>query len=236
MPWGRNALVTGAAGGIGLAAVKALLVDGYFVHAHVRSRADKLLFERIEGNERLQTHSCDLSDAEAVKRWVEELQGVPIDVLVNNAALAVKQPFEELQISTWEKLFTVNVTAAFILSQWAFRTMKMRGEGGVIVQIASMASIPAVEKYPGFTAYTASKYACAGLAENLAREGIPYGIRSICLSPGNVNTKMLRHMHPYAEEWMEPEEVAMFLLHIVNNASNIINGVNIPINKRTNIL
>ncbi|WP_270166496.1 SDR family oxidoreductase [Paenibacillus sp. SYP-B4298] len=227
-----NALVTGASGGIGQAVVMALLSNGYNVHAHVRKEMDKTMLANMAEEEKLQVHVCDLSDTEAVRHWIgNELQAVSIDLLINNAALAFRLPFGEVSVDQWEQLFKVNVTASFMLSQWAFRSMRAKGTGGLIVQMGSLASVPMQEKFPGFSAYTASKYACAGLAENIASEGMPYGIRSVCLSPGMVNTKMLREMHPGATEWMEPEEVAMFLVSLAKDYSHMLNGMNLPVYK-----
>ncbi|MFC5407368.1 SDR family NAD(P)-dependent oxidoreductase [Cohnella soli] len=224
------ALVTGASSGIGWKTVVRLLREGYYVFAHQRKAVPPRDLDElpISDRESLTFLSCDLDDTDSVMEWIQkDLREIPIQILINNAGKASKIDFENISAFEWESVFRVNVIAPFLLSQWAFQSMKARRSGGILVHVSSMASIPNAEKFHGFTAYTASKYALAGLSENIASEGRGLGIYSVCISPGAVRTKMMEQMVPEAASWMEPEEVAVFIASLVRDFPALCNGTNI---------
>ena len=80
--------------------------------------------------------------------------------------------------------------------------------GGRIVNIASLSGVYATEKFPGLTAYNVSKYGVVGLTEAVAVEGRELGISAICISPGAVDTEMLRAANPELRARLTPEDVA----------------------------
>ena len=84
-----------------------------------------------------------------------------------------------------------------------------------------------MEKFPGLSAYTASKYGVAGLSEILAVEGRPHNIRVIAVSPGAVDTEMLREAAPQLHADMTPDELARILLFLVGPEARPLGGTNL---------
>jgi NAD(P)-dependent dehydrogenase (short-subunit alcohol dehydrogenase family) len=100
---------------------------------------------------------------------------------------------------------------------------------GVIINISSLSGFPNVEKFPGLSAYNVSKYAVAGLSEILAVEGQPHHIRVLAVSPGAVDTEMLRQAGHDLKPGMTPEDLAKILFFLASDDARHLSGVNIPI-------
>ncbi|UFJ42469.1 SDR family oxidoreductase [Brevibacillus humidisoli] len=232
----KHVVITGISQGIGRQTAYELVRAGCHVYGNVRREKDidPLLADlSVTERERLVVAACDLSSREQIERWiVQSLDRVPVDALINNAGTGRLTAFEEVSLAEWDDLLQVNLTSSFRLAQWAFASMKRRQTGGLILQIGSLASIPGMEKFPGFAAYTASKYAAAGLSEQIAYEGKSYQIRSLCLSPGAVDTRLRQRMAPHLKErLMQPEEIARMIKELVLNQHLPLNGVNLPVYK-----
>uniref|UniRef100_A0A4X1U9J7 Uncharacterized protein n=1 Tax=Sus scrofa TaxID=9823 RepID=A0A4X1U9J7_PIG len=146
---GLRALVTGAGKGIGRDTVKALHVSGARVVAVTRTNADLVsLSQECPGIEPV---CVDLGDWEATER---ALGGVgPVDLLVNNAAVALMQPFLDTTKEVFDRSFNVNLRSVFQVSQIVARSMIERGVPGSIVNVSSMVSHVT---YPGLAAYSES--------------------------------------------------------------------------------
>ncbi|MBU8772100.1 SDR family NAD(P)-dependent oxidoreductase [Cytobacillus oceanisediminis] len=231
----KQVFITGISQGIGKSIARVLLCSGYQVIGTVRSLDDKqFLEEELNplGTKQLSIKICDLSFPHEIESLKKSLNNLSIDVLINNAGIGIKKSFDKISLEDWNNTIQTNLTASFLLAQWAFSTMKKANKGGLIIQISSMASVPYADKLDGFVAYTASKYAVAGLIENIAVEGKPYGINSLCISPDAVNTRMLKHMAPELEQKMEPLDIALFVRNMVENFNPYLSGLNIPL--RTN--
>ncbi|MGM1049397.1 MAG: SDR family oxidoreductase [Bacillota bacterium] len=231
----KTVVVTGITSGIGYCILTLLIKRGYQVFANVRNHDDLLIVRKrfsIQENRNLNLTVCDLEDINSLENWLKyDMKDTEVSVLINNAGAGINKPFEDLKLEDWKRIQDVNVTAPFLLSQWAFSSMKHKGNGGLLIHISSMASISGADKFKGFTAYTASKYALAGMSENIAVEGNPYGIHSICLSPGAIKTKMLDNMSPPIESALEPELIAEVVMDIVKVYPCIkyLSGTNIPL-------
>src|SRR6202044_2456326 len=102
-------------------------------------------------------------------------------------------------------------TGAFLCARAAFAAMR-DGGGGRIVNIASLSGVYATEKFPGLAAYNVSKYGVVGLTEAIAVEGKELGISAICISPGAVDTEMLRRANPDLRPGLTPADVAKLIL------------------------
>jgi NAD(P)-dependent dehydrogenase (short-subunit alcohol dehydrogenase family) len=102
-------------------------------------------------------------------------------------------------------------------------------EEGRIVTIASLSGVYATEKFPGLAAYNASKYGVVGLTEALAVEGKKHGISAICVSPGAVDTEMLRRANPDLRPGLTPEDVAELILALLDSPLVPASGANIPL-------
>ena len=148
-------------------------------------------------------------------------------VWVNNAATLEPQPFLEITDERWRAVMAVNLDAAFAGCREAMRLMA--GSGGVIVNIASLSGVAGVEKFPGNTSYNVSKAGLIGLTEAVALEGRPLGVRCVALSPGAVDTAMLRRAAPHLHAGMTADDVAALVEFLVSAAAAPLSGTNIPI-------
>jgi 3-oxoacyl-[acyl-carrier protein] reductase len=181
---GKTAVVTGAAGTMGLAVVRALLEDGAQV---ALVDVDAM---RLDGMIRFLRGAtvavpCDVSDADAVKRahqMVEKALG-PVDILVNNAGVLSNEKAEGTSESEWRRVMAVNVDGAFYWARVVLPAMKQR-RWGRIVNVGSLAA-----KSGGITAgtaYAASKGALASLTFSLAREVAAFGVTVNAIAPAYV--------------------------------------------------
>ena len=100
---------------------------------------------------------------------------------------------------------------------------------GVIINISSLSGVRGVEKFPGLSAYNVSKSAVAGLTEILAVEGKPYNIRVCAVSPGAIETAMLRQAAPHLKAGMTPADMAEILLFLADDSGRMLSGSNIEI-------
>ena len=103
------------------------------------------------------------------------------------------------------------------------------GGGGRIVTIASLSGVYATEKFPGLAAYNVSKYGVVGLTEAIAVEGKEHGISAICVSPGAVDTEMLRRANPALRPGLTPEQVAALIVALIDSPLVPASGANIPL-------
>ena len=166
----RTAVVTGGSGGIGSEVVHQLRGAGW----------DVTSLSRREG--------CDVSDEAQVTKAFGALDS--LDALIHCAAVLIKQPFGNTSSTDWDAQLNTDLRGAFLCSREAFRLM--RGRGGSIVFVSSLSGVAGAEKFPGMAAYVAAKSGLAGLTEALAVEGRADGIRVNAISPGAVDTPMLK--------------------------------------------
>src|SRR6202049_5154661 len=140
----------------------------------------------------VETIVLDLTDRAAAAAWIEQIEqttGGAIDVLVNNAGGVAGQemrPIEEVPDADWDRVFSVNIGAAFALSRAVASGMKHAGSGRII-NISSGAGLQ--PSLTGVQAYCAAKHAVVGLTRQLAHEFGPYNITVNSLSPGFIRTK-----------------------------------------------
>jgi len=171
----------------------------------------------------------DVSRAEDVARLftVAERIGRPA-ALVCAAGVLSRVPFEETTCQTWEETLGVNLTGAFLCCREAFAAMRRAGEGR-IVNIASLSGIYATEKFAGLATYTVSKYGVVGLTEAIAVEGRQHGISAFCISPGAVDTQMLRQANPDLRPGLTPGDVAELIVALLDKPWAAASGANIPL-------
>jgi 3-oxoacyl-[acyl-carrier protein] reductase len=145
------------------------------------------------------TKVVDLTDRAAATGWIAQIEqtiGGAIDVLVNNAGGVAGQemrPIEEVPDSDWDRIFAVNIGAAFVLSRAAASGMK-RARSGRIVNISSGAGL--APSLTGIQAYAAAKHAVVGLTRQLAHELGPYGITVNSVAPGFIRSNPASEKRP----------------------------------------
>jgi NAD(P)-dependent dehydrogenase (short-subunit alcohol dehydrogenase family) len=199
-----TAVVTGGSGGIGRAVVTELRGRGWEVTS----------LSRREG--------CDVSDEAQVRGAFGRLER--LDALVNCAAQLIKLPILEMSAADWDAQLDAGLRGAFLCSREAFRLMQ--GRGGSIVMVSSLSGVAGAEKFPGMAGYVAAKSGLAGLTEALATEGRLHGIRVNAISPGAVDTPMLRIAGVEGPR-LQPVDVARIIAWLVSPESAPLSGANL---------
>jgi 3-oxoacyl-[acyl-carrier protein] reductase len=221
------ALVTGGAGGMGLATVERLARDGFAV---VMVDRDEALAQRetqrlVDLGLDVQCRVLDLTNEEAVRSLVRSLP--PIQALVNNAGIFDERKFLEVTNADFRRAYEVNLIAVATLTQEAARTMP---DGGRIVNIASRAYLGA-KNHPH---YVASKAAVVGYTRASAMELAPRGILVNAIAPGLIDTPILRALTPerLAQQLAlqptgkagQPEDIAQAVSFLVSAQTGFITG------------
>jgi NAD(P)-dependent dehydrogenase (short-subunit alcohol dehydrogenase family) len=221
------AVVTGASRGIGAATARRLARDGYAVVAAARSQAD---LERLAAEVGAITAVvADMSSGDDIDRVAAAADELgDLTVWVNNAATLERTAFAELTLQSWRETMAVDLDAVFLGCRAAFGRMARAG-GGVIVNIGSLSGVANIEKFPGLTAYNVAKAGVIALTEAVALEGKPAGVRCVSLSPGAVDTEMLRRANPALRPGVTPDDVAAIIAFLVSAAAAPLSGVNLPI-------
>jgi NAD(P)-dependent dehydrogenase (short-subunit alcohol dehydrogenase family) len=190
----KVALISGAARGIGLAAAKRFLADGW--HVACLDIEDALLtasLGQINQPERTLALHADVSkpaEIEAAIAVVKARFG-RLDALVNNAGIAIFKPILETTLDDWNRIMAVNLTGPFLMVQAAAPLMRETG-GGAVVNIASISALRASTLR---TAYGTSKAGLAHLTKQQAVELGSIGIRVNAVCPGPVDTAMAKAVH-----------------------------------------
>jgi NAD(P)-dependent dehydrogenase (short-subunit alcohol dehydrogenase family) len=228
---GRLAVVTGASRGIGAATATALAAAGARVVLAARDRrALEGVAGRIKGaGGQAVTVPTDVSDKAAVERLFAKVTGVgQVAALVCAAGVLTPAPFAETTSTVWDETLGVNLTGTFLCCRAAFTAMVPAGEGRIIT-IGSLSGVYATEKFPGLAAYNVSKYGVIGLTEAIAVEGKQHGISAVCLSPGAVDTEMLRRANPALRPGLTPDDVAELIVALLDSPLAPLSGANIPL-------
>ncbi|HLN67955.1 MAG TPA: SDR family NAD(P)-dependent oxidoreductase [Streptosporangiaceae bacterium] len=228
---GRVAVVTGASRGIGAATAEAIAGAGAHV---VLAARDRDALDRVAGRIRQAGGEAtavptDVSqDAEVEHLFAAAGAAGPVAALVCAAGVLTSAPFVETTTEIWEQTLRVNLTGSFLCCRAAFTAMRPAGEGR-IVTIASLSGVYATEKFPGLAAYNVSKYGIIGLTEAIAVEGREHGISAICVSPGAVDTEMLRRANPALRPGLTPDDVAGLIVALLDSPLVPASGANIPL-------
>ena len=228
---GRLAVVTGASRGIGAATAAAVAAAGAHVVLAARDgqALDGVAGRIKDAGGQATSVPTDVSDEVAVERLFAEVAGVgQPGALVCAAAVLTPAPFAETTTAMWQQTLGINLTGAFLCCRAAFTAMRSAGEGR-IVNIASLSGVYATEKFPGLAAYNISKYGVIGLTEAIAVEGKGHGISAICVSPGAVDTAMLRRANPELRPGLTPGDVAELIVALLDSPLAPASGANIPL-------
>ncbi len=219
----RTAIVTGGGRGIGAAVARALASRGLAVTVFARTAPE---LERVvaEGAAALAVPG-DVRSEDDVARLVASHERAlgPVDVLVNGAGIVERGLAEELPPRTFREIVDVNLTGAFLCARAVIPGMKGRGRG----RIVNLASISGTLGTAASSAYNASKWGLIGLTKCLAEELRGHGVQCLAVSPGSVDTEMLRQT-PF-EPQMTPEEVAKVVVFAALDAPDAMTGSNVEV-------
>lgn len=192
---GKTVLITGAAGDIGDATARAFARKGASLVLADLPSCQQVLMERREelqgcGAESVQLVAVDVSKSEDVERMVSEAvqQMGHIDCFFNNAGLQGQLlPIYEQSEEAFRRTLQVNVLGVFLGMKYVAMAMRERGQGGVIINTASLAGLHGP---PNMAAYGASKFAVVGLTQTASKDLAPYNIRVCAIAPGLLEGKM----------------------------------------------
>ncbi len=232
---GRVALVTGASSGLGVQFALALRAAGASVVVAAR-RTDRLQ-ALCEAHQGMTAVSCDVANPTSVEtahREVEDRVGA-VDILINNAGMSVPARAEEETLTDFQYVLGVNLVGAFQLTQLVARRMIDRGDGGSIVNVASILGMVAAAPNRQ-AAYCASKGGLINMTRELAVQWARHDIRVNALAPGffpseatvellddEAGSSYVRRNTPMARPG-RPEELCGALLLLASNAGSFITG------------
>ncbi len=233
---GKNAIITGAHGGIGRATVACFARHGANVWACARKydetfEADLATLAKEHGVW-IKPVCFDLTDEEAMKAAVKQILSdkFPVDVLVNNAGMLYGGVLQMLALDALRQVFEVNYFAQMRLIQLLTRPMQRQKHGSIV----NMCSVGGLVGYAGCNAYGASKAAFAFSTKVLAQELAPYGIRVNGVAPGLVETEMAAQLTEAAQQEMlrvsamhrpsMPAEVAETIAFLASDRASFITG------------
>lgn len=209
------ALVTGATLGIGRATAFALGRAGYKVGVCSRNpaRVDALLGDLSAEGIEAAGRAADVGNPADVKALVATVTNAlgPVEVLVNNAGIAILRPFAELSLEDWDATMATNVRSLYLVTREVLPGMRAR-QSGFVVNVASLAGKNA---FAGGTAYVASKHAVLGFSRTLMLEVRKDGVRVLAICPGSVDTPMMRDQNTLTlnlANILRPEDVAQAIL------------------------
>ena len=190
---GKVAIVTGGGTGIGRASALALGRDGYSVVIGGRRPGplEQAVSDGAAEGSRLVAVTADVTDPGDVRRLFDTAVGSfgRVDVLFNNAGRALPPvPLEDLDVADWQSVVDVNLTAAFLCTQAAFRVMKAQDPRGG--RIINNGSISAHSPRPHSAPYTATKHAVTGLTKSTSLDGRAYDIACGQIDIGNAATEL----------------------------------------------
>lgn len=243
----RIALITGGAGGLGLAAARALVATGHRVAiCDLDGAASKRGAEALPG-EGHAGFALDVTSESAVREVFDRVETElgPVAVLATFAGLLIgvgpKACIADIRVEDWERSFAVNTRGTFL----CLREMLRRRRVAPVAQarIITIGSVAAqVGGMRGNAAYSATKGAVHTLTKSAAVEGASCGVTVNCIAPGMIDTEMLRQVLPFEEEAAaaaavvplarvgRPDEIAGLVAYLASQASEFMTGATLDMN------
>jgi acetoacetyl-CoA reductase len=239
----RVALVTGGMGGIGTAVCRRLAsMNGNRVVANclpAYERKDEWLARmRAEGFENVHAAEGDVADYESAGAMVRKIESEigPVDILVNNAGIVRDNMLKKMSPSDWLSVINTNLNSAFNVTKHVIDGMTDRNWGRVV----NLSSVNGQKGQFGQTNYSAAKAGVHGFAKALAQEVVRKGVTVNSISPGYVETDMVKAIRKDVLEKIvagipmgrlaRPEEIAALIAFLTSEEAGYITGANIAIN------
>jgi 3-oxoacyl-[acyl-carrier protein] reductase len=230
---GKVALITGASGSIGNASVKLLhKLGSHVIISGTNVTKLEALAQELGNNCTIKP--CNLTDANAISKFIEEIEH--LDILVCNAGITKDMLAIKLSLAAFQEVIDVNLTASFILNQGAIKKM-MKSRYGRIVNISSVVGVMG---NPGQSNYCASKAGIIGMSKALAMEVATRGITINCIAPGFIESNMTDVLTDAQKEMIlpkipmkhigKPEDIANAVAFLVSEASSYITGQTLHVN------
>ena len=231
----KVALITGSSRGIGRATITEFAKKGYNVVINYKNSEKEAteLKEQLQNDYNIKALAirADVSNEEEVKEMVNIIisEFGHIDVLVNNAGIAIDKDFEERTIDDWQKTLNTNLIGPFVVSKCVGEVM-LNQKKGKIINISSTNGINSF--FPTSIDYDASKAGVINLTHNLAIQYAPY-INVNCVAPGWVNTEMNKELPKelieeetekiYKKRFAEPSEIGKVVCFLASDDADFIN-------------
>jgi len=237
---GKVALVTGGNVGLGQGIALALADAGADIASVALSDSDDTVGQVLAKGRKAISISADLTSIEPVERVVKETLDAfgRIDILVNNAGLIRRADAVDFTEADWDLVMNINLKTVFFMSQAVARQFIKQGDGGKIINIASMLSFQGGIRVPS---YTASKSGVAGLTKLMANEWAPHRITANAIAPGyfaTANTHDLRQDPVRSAEilgripagrWGDPSDLGGAAVFLASSASDYVQGAILPV-------
>jgi len=232
---GKKAMVTGGARGIGKEIVLDFLREGasvWFLDLNPSEFQAEMDQAAQTGGGQAVFKKADVSQAVEVTRVVEEVvsEAGGIDILVNNAGITRDGLIFRMPLENWERVLTINLTSAFLISQAVARLMIKQRSGSIV----NMASIVGLGGNAGQANYAASKAGLIGLTRSLAKETGGRGVRVNAVAPGYIDTEMTRGLPEAARQAFvaqvamsrpgQPQEVAKAVTFLASDMASYVSG------------
>jgi 3-oxoacyl-[acyl-carrier protein] reductase len=220
---GRAALVTGGSRGIGAAIVRSLAQAGAAIAVNYRERASEaatLVKSISKAGGRAMAIAADVSQSDAVAQMVKRVNVDlgPIDILINNAGIAITRGVDDLSETDFDQTIAVNLKSVFLCTQAVLPTMRSKGWGR-IVNISSGAARGAGSIGPH---YNASKAGIEGMTRGYAARLVKEGITVNAVAPSLIETDMMKGQHNLVSRipigrFGKAEEVAQAVMMLLDN-------------------
>ena len=215
----KRILITGASRGIGRAIAEKLATPATTLILHGRDRnalAETCRLVRAKGSQAIELLH-DLTDERGIEQLIRAVGAEPLDVLINNAGIAVVKPLDSISLGEWTNTIAVNVTAPFLLTQKLSAKMKA---GSSIVNILSVA---AKTGFANWSCYCMSKFALEGFSQSIREELRPRGIRVLNIYPAATDTEI---WEPIEGDWprekmMSATEIAEAVAYALSRPADV---------------
>ena len=233
----RLALITGSSRGIGAACAEKLHSQGYKIALHCRkpSEASSIMKEKLFGSELFTYDISSFAECQKLIKEIKERFG-RIDVLVNNAGIAIDQVITFAKPDDFELILNTNLKSVFWMTKQASRLMVRQKSGAII----NLSSVVGHTGNPGQSMYAATKAGVTGFTRAVAQDLAPFKIRCNCVAPGYIETDMTSSLEGANKEAFisriplrragRASEVADAVAFLASDSASYITGSTIHVN------